>query len=111
MQQTHTGPWMSANGTALNYAADTTGGNSGSPIVHEPTGIAIGIHTHGGCNDTPGTGNNGTSLTNPALAAALAAPRGVCAVGLAPVGSVPEAVLPGVATTVRVQAGSALVPG
>jgi hypothetical protein len=48
----------------LSYRADTTGGNSGSPVIHEPTGVAIGIHTHGGCSSTGGA-NNGTASTHP----------------------------------------------
>lgn len=111
VQQTHTGPWMSASGTALNYEVDTTGGNSGSPILHEATGTAIGIHTHAGCSTTPGSGNNGTSTTLPALQAALAAPAGVCAAGIAPAGTLPSLVAAGAPTLVRLHATSALVPG
>jgi V8-like Glu-specific endopeptidase len=50
VQQTHTGPWVTFSGTLVQYQTDTTGGNSGSPIIHETTGVPIGIHTHGGCN-------------------------------------------------------------
>ena len=37
------------------------GGNSGSPVVHEETGLAIGIHTHGGCSKSGGA-NSGTKI-------------------------------------------------
>jgi hypothetical protein len=59
-QQTHTGPFSSATSTKLYYAADTEGGNSGSPVIDEATGNAIGVHTHGGCT-TSGGNNSGTN--------------------------------------------------
>lgn len=77
VQQTHVGPFSSFAGTTLQYATDTTGGNSGSPILLQRSGAAIGIHTHAGCTTSGGV-NNGSSLTIAALRAALAAPRGVC---------------------------------
>jgi hypothetical protein len=78
VNQTHVGPWAAFFGTTLQYQVDTTGGNSGSPIIHEPTGIAIGIHTHAGCS-TSGTGaNQGTGANHPGLQAALANPIGIC---------------------------------
>lgn len=40
------------------------GGNSGSPVVHEETGLAIGVHTHGGCSATGGS-NQGTRIDKP----------------------------------------------
>jgi hypothetical protein len=45
---------------ALAYTADTTGGNSGSPVILEATGQVIGVHTHGGCTSTSGS-NKGTA--------------------------------------------------
>ncbi len=54
----------------MRYAADTQGGNSGSPVVDEATGEAVGIHTHGGCSASGGN-NNGTSFFNSNLWAAL----------------------------------------
>src|SRR5690606_535868 len=61
-QQTHTGPNAGSSGTTMRYQVDTTGGNSGSPVIDEATGEAVGVHTHGGCT-TAGTGSNsGTSL-------------------------------------------------
>lgn len=78
VQKTHAGPYVSFSGTSLGYAMDTTGGNSGSPVIHEATGTAIGIHTHGGCSSSGGN-NWGTGANHASLNAALAAPRGVCA--------------------------------
>jgi hypothetical protein len=78
VQKTHAGPYVSLNGTTLRYGMDTTGGNSGSPVISEITGNAIGIHTHGGCSSTGGS-NAGTGANHAALQAALADPRGVCA--------------------------------
>ncbi|HVS19609.1 MAG TPA: hypothetical protein VMT18_13480, partial [Planctomycetota bacterium] len=80
VQQTHVGPWAAFGGTTLNYQADTTGGNSGSPVIHELTGDVIGVHTHGGCS-TSGTGANaGTGANSFGWQAALASPKGVCQV-------------------------------
>ena len=56
---------------------DTTGGNSGSPVIDDTTGEAIGIHTHGGCFNGGGA-NAGTWANHPGLQAALANPQGVC---------------------------------
>jgi V8-like Glu-specific endopeptidase len=71
-QQTSTGPAVTASGTALRYSVDTTGGNSGSPVIRESDGKAIGIHTHGGCTSTGGY-NSGTSLSLAAFQSAYAA--------------------------------------
>ncbi|MBL8863217.1 MAG: trypsin-like serine protease [Planctomycetes bacterium] len=111
VQQTHSGPWNSASGNALNYATDTTGGNSGSPILHEPTGTAIGIHTHGGCSSTAGTGNNGTASTLAALQSALASPLGVCRAGIEAEGPLPVRVPAGVPVRLRMRASAAIVVG
>ena len=63
-QQTHVGPNASSSGTTMRYQTDTTGGNSGSPVIDEATGNAVGVHSHGGCL-TSGTGSNaGTSAFN-----------------------------------------------
>ena len=60
-QQTHVGPAAGSSGTTMRYRTDTTGGNSGSPVIDDATGNAVGIHTHGGCG-AGGSGNNsGTS--------------------------------------------------
>jgi V8-like Glu-specific endopeptidase len=76
VQKTHVGPYVDFTGTLLGYQPDTSGGNSGSPVVIEEFGIAIGIHTHGGCNSDGD--NNGTGLNHTGLQAALANPTGVC---------------------------------
>ena len=78
VQQTHAGPWLSPIGTRLNYQADTTGGNSGSPVVETQSGLAIGIHCHAGCNTSGGGSNSGSSFLNTGLQAALDNPQGVC---------------------------------
>jgi V8-like Glu-specific endopeptidase len=80
VQKTHVGPFSLNTGTRLSYATDTTGGNSGSPVILEASGAAIGIHTHAGCNSGGGA-NNGTSILNPSLQDALANPLGVCCEG------------------------------
>jgi V8-like Glu-specific endopeptidase len=74
-QKTHDGPYHEMTGTTVRYRTDTTGGNSGSPVIDASTGMAIGIHTHGGCS---GGANNGTAIHHSALQNALANPRGVC---------------------------------
>jgi hypothetical protein len=72
-QQTHVGPRVNVTtANSVGYQTDTTGGNSGSPVILERTGEAIGVHTHGGCT-TSGTGNNwGTANNRADWAAALA---------------------------------------
>jgi V8-like Glu-specific endopeptidase len=60
-QKTHVGNRVSVStANALAYTADTTGGNSGSPVILEATGEVIGVHTHGGCTSTGGS-NKGTA--------------------------------------------------
>jgi V8-like Glu-specific endopeptidase len=78
VQKTHVGSFTTSAGTTVQYVTDTTGGNSGSPVIYESTGDAIGIHTHGGCTSTGGQ-NSGTGANHTALQAALASPAGVCA--------------------------------
>ncbi|HLU40257.1 MAG TPA: trypsin-like serine protease, partial [Planctomycetota bacterium] len=76
-QQTHVGPRVSAGSraNAMAYRTDTTGGNSGSPVILESTGQAVGVHTHGGCTAS-GTGNNwGTAFTRADWQAAVASIR------------------------------------
>ncbi|UCD74336.1 MAG: S46 family peptidase [Phycisphaerales bacterium] len=75
-QKTHVGPYFDFYGTTVMYTTDTTGGNSGSPVIFDDTGEAIGIHTHGGCNDYGG--NHGTGANHDGLQYALAHPQGVC---------------------------------
>jgi V8-like Glu-specific endopeptidase len=65
-QQTSTGPNAGSSGTTMRYRTDTEGGNSGSPIIDEATGNAVGIHTNAGCTSGGGS-NSGTSTFNTAL--------------------------------------------
>lgn len=79
IQKTHVGPAQGSSGTSLRYRPDTTGGNSGSPVINDTTGLAIGVHTHGGCLSTGTTSTNaGTSLSNTGFQSFLNDPRGVC---------------------------------
>ncbi len=78
VQQTHVGPIDQITTTSVRYRTDTTGGNSGSPVIWEQTGQAIGIHTHGGCGATGGA-NSGTNVGRLSLQNALANPLGICA--------------------------------
>lgn len=110
VQETHAGPWTASNGTTLSYQADTTGGNSGSPILHDPSGVAIGIHTHGGCGSSGGS-NNGTAASHPGLQAFLANSQGICAAGLGIVGGAPTQLPTSSATPVVVQVSGPIVPG
>ncbi len=77
VQKTHTGAFVGKTGSRLNYTADTTGGNSGSPVIHEDTGNVIGVHTHGGCTSSGGS-NVGTASDHTAWTNFRANPRGVC---------------------------------
>jgi len=77
VQQTHAGPYVTFSGTTVQYQTDTEGGNSGSAVLDDSSGLAIGIHTHGGC-DSSGGQNSGTGINHSGLQAALATPQGVC---------------------------------
>ena len=77
VQKTHAGPYSSFSGTTVRYTTDTTGGNSGSPVILDGTNQAIAIHTHGGCSSTGGS-NASTGSNHPGLQTALANPQGVC---------------------------------
>ncbi|MEM7755774.1 MAG: GC-type dockerin domain-anchored protein [Planctomycetota bacterium] len=81
-QKTHVGPYVQNSGTALRYAPDTSGGNSGSPVVDDSTGRIIGVHTHAGCS-TSGGSNQGTSINNNNFRAALSGSQGI-AQGIGP---------------------------
>ncbi|KAA0217323.1 MAG: hypothetical protein DYG94_01165 [Leptolyngbya sp. PLA3] len=74
---THVGEYVGNTGNTVRYTADTTGGNSGSAVIDEMTGLAIAIHTNGGCNSSGG--NKGTATKNAGLQAALASPLGMAA--------------------------------
>ncbi len=82
VQQTDAGPYTfySTAGTypIIRYSVDTTGGNSGSPVIDLSTNLAIGIHYLAGCN---AGGNQGTACNNANLVAAIAAPLSVCRSG------------------------------
>jgi V8-like Glu-specific endopeptidase len=110
VQQTDVGPWVTSSGSTLQYATDTEGGNSGSPIIHEQSGNAIGIHTHGGCTATGGQ-NSGTASSHSGLQAALALPIGICAAGIAPVGSLPTQMQSGTPVQITVQVNGSIVAG
>lgn len=60
--QTHTGALANVTNESVFYTADTRGGNSGSPIIDNATGNAVGVHTHGGCTVSGGS-NSGTRAT------------------------------------------------
>lgn len=76
-QKTHEGALVTIAGSHLKYVPDTSGGNSGSPVVlndpnhHLGGSTAVGIHTHGGCSSSGGS-NTGTRIDNAALQAAIA---------------------------------------
>lgn len=78
-QQTHTGALASNAGNTLQHRVDTCGGNSGSPLLNDANGVAIAIHTHGGCTTTASSANSGTQVTHPGLVAAIAAMCPSCA--------------------------------
>jgi hypothetical protein len=82
VQQTNAGPWVQSR-ASHRYQADTMGGNSGSPVIHEPTGNVVGVHTHGGCSFSGGS-NSGTNVTNSGWQNALNNPMGVCAAACGP---------------------------
>lgn len=108
-QQTHTGALVTSTSTTVQYTADTTGGNSGSPVIWDNTGLAVGIHTHGGCSSTGGQ-NSGTSFTRPELQNAVASPRGICAAGLQFVNA-PTVAPRGMPTSVSVESIGSATPG
>ncbi len=78
-QQTDKGPYQGRSGNQLNYSMDTTGGNSGSPVIDPRDDKVVGIHTHGGCNNPSIGVNSGTAIDNPALVSLLDnGPQGSC---------------------------------
>lgn len=115
VQKTHAGPYFSFTGSTVRYTTDTTGGNSGSPVIIDGTNQAIAIHTHGGCTSTGGS-NASTGSNHPGLQAALANPLGVCLCPALtfsfPTGQ-PTTILPNGTSTIRVQVGGpvGLQPG
>ena len=102
VQKAHTGPFMLSDGTTIGYQTDTTGGNSGSGVLDESTGKAIGIHTNAGCGSDGGY-NHGCAIHNAGLQNALANPQGVCVPNgllISIPGGAPDSVLPGMALEV-----------
>lgn len=56
------GPATQISGSTIRYAdIDTLGGNSGSGILHSPSGRVVGVHTNGGCTATGGS-NSGVAI-------------------------------------------------
>jgi V8-like Glu-specific endopeptidase len=94
VQKTHTGQYTyrtsllafsgGSTGRYIGYTPDTTGGNSGSAVLNETTGLAIGVHTNAGCYNGGGY-NTGTAIENSGLQAALANPLGLAKSGKAAV--------------------------
>ncbi|MCH7792106.1 MAG: trypsin-like peptidase domain-containing protein, partial [Planctomycetes bacterium] len=77
VQKTHVGPLFSGTtGTRLMYVTDTSGGNSGSPVIDENSGRVVGVHTHGLCNSAGG--NSGTAIQHSGWQNFLNNPRGSC---------------------------------
>ncbi len=73
--QTSTGPYDSHSFSGIDwwhtYQVDTTGGNSGSPIIRVSSGHTIGIHTNGGCQSNGSGANSGTSFAHVPLQVGL----------------------------------------
>ncbi len=74
-EQTATGAYDTAiccGSDILRYTVDTTPANSGSPVIRESSGVAVGIHTHGGCDSfLAGNDNEGTAFSNGQLESSL----------------------------------------
>ena len=68
--QVDSAPLSFVNGTYLQYPIDTTGGNSGSPIVKVGTNLVYGIHAVGSCTTLFGS-NGGTGVWEPSLVSTL----------------------------------------
>ncbi len=81
-QKTHAAGTLNGNGNGLQYNTDTTGGNSGSPVLNDTTAEVIGVHTHAGCNATGGN-NQGTNRAVTGFNNALNNPKGAFKISLA----------------------------
>jgi len=79
IQQTVTGTWTNLSVNYANFNTYVEGGNSGSPMIHEQSGVAVGVVTHTSCPLPSVQQNYATRITQAAFAAALANPLGVCA--------------------------------
>ncbi|ORZ36519.1 hypothetical protein BCR44DRAFT_119363 [Catenaria anguillulae PL171] len=79
-QQTHVGPIHELiDDYHMSHRVDSEPGNSGSPIILESTGVAVGVHTNGGCQTHfRGSSNWGATMAMRGLQQALASPKGVC---------------------------------
>ncbi len=108
-QQTHAGPLVTSGGNTVQYVTDTTGGNSGSPVIWDEMDVAVGIHTHGGCSATGGQ-NSGTSFDHQGLQDFLADPQGICSAGI-DLQSPPTIIPRGATTQVSFEAAAAIVAG
>lgn len=75
-QKTHTGPLTANSSNTIRYRPDTTGGNSGSPVILESSGLAIGVHTHGGCGASSTSSNAGTGYQHPTFQSYVSSPQG-----------------------------------
>jgi len=73
-QQTAIGRFDELSGTTLEYEVDTMPAGSGSPVIWNGIGYAVGIHTDGGCGDiVVGDENHGTWFGYEALRDAILA--------------------------------------
>lgn len=79
--QTSTGLLDDISGAAIRHKVDTTPANSGSPIIWESNGLAIGIHDAGGCgSESADFTNGGTHFSQSTLASFINDLRGSNAV-------------------------------
>jgi len=58
-------PLLAVNALTLDHRSDTTDGNSGGPLLEAGKGIAVGIHTRGGCVPGSEVGKNGGTRLTP----------------------------------------------
>ncbi len=77
VQKTLAGPLTQVAGTAFSYPIDSSGGDSGSPVFEELSGLAVAIHTNGGCTSSGGA-NHGCGIHHAGLQTAIVNPIGVC---------------------------------
>jgi hypothetical protein len=82
VQTSDVGPRVATAWTnAIGYEVDTTGGDSGAPVILESSGDVVGVHTNAGCNLAAGIGNTGTSAGRTDWATARAAAEALHVVG------------------------------
>ncbi len=79
-QQTSLGGNVALVGDQIRHTVDSEGGNSGGPLIDETTGLAVGVHTHGGC--TAAGFNTATNILKPALQSAITLQSGCATVPL-----------------------------